>query len=52
LIVGSPARVVRQLTPEEIERNRRAAAIYVQRAHAFRSGISLPPTFIPANPAG
>ena len=47
LIVGSPARVVRDLTPEEIEHNRHAAAIYVQRAHAFRSGISLPPTYLP-----
>jgi carbonic anhydrase/acetyltransferase-like protein (isoleucine patch superfamily) len=45
LIVGNPARVVRELTREEIERNQRAAAIYVQRAHAFRSGLSLPPTF-------
>ena len=47
LIVGSPARVVRDLTPEEIERNLRAATIYVQRARAFRSGISLPPSYLP-----
>jgi carbonic anhydrase/acetyltransferase-like protein (isoleucine patch superfamily) len=47
LIVGSPARVVRELTPEEIERNRRAADIYVQRAKAFRSDITLPPTYLP-----
>jgi hypothetical protein len=38
---------VRELTPEEIERNRRAADIYVQRAKAFRSGITLPPTYLP-----
>jgi gamma-carbonic anhydrase len=47
LILGSPARVVRDLTPEEIERNLRAATIYVQRAKAFRSGITLPPTYLP-----
>lgn len=47
LILGSPAKVVRELTPEEIERNRQAAAIYVQRAQAFRNGISLPPSYQP-----
>lgn len=36
LILGVPARVVRQLTPEEIEANRGAAARYVQRAAAFK----------------
>ena len=49
LILGSPAKVIRDLTPDEIERNRRAAAIYVQRAQAFRNGISLPPTYQPTN---
>ncbi len=48
LILGSPAKVVRDLTPEEIARNQRAAAIYVQRAHVFRTGLSLPPTYSPA----
>ena len=47
LILGSPAKIVRDLTPEEIERNQRAAAIYVQRAQAFLSGITLPPTYLP-----
>ena len=47
LVLGSPAKVVRDLTPEEIERNQRAAAIYVQRAQAFRTGITLPPTYLP-----
>ena len=28
-------------------RNRRAAEIYVQRAQAFRTGISLPPSYLP-----
>jgi len=37
LIIGSPARVVRALTPEEIEHNRRAAETYVKRAAAFKA---------------
>jgi len=49
LILGSPAKVVRDLTPDEIERNARAAAVYVQRAKSFRSGISLPPTYYPSS---
>ena len=44
LILGSPAKPVRDLTPEEIARNGRAAAVYVQRAQAFRSGLTLPPS--------
>jgi carbonic anhydrase/acetyltransferase-like protein (isoleucine patch superfamily) len=47
LILGSPAKVVRDLTADEIERNQRAAQIYVQRAKAFRSGLSLPPSYLP-----
>jgi carbonic anhydrase/acetyltransferase-like protein (isoleucine patch superfamily) len=35
LIIGAPARVVRELTPEEIEHNRRAAEEYVRRSRAF-----------------
>jgi carbonic anhydrase/acetyltransferase-like protein (isoleucine patch superfamily) len=35
LIMGAPAKAVRELTPEEIERNRRAAAEYVKRSRAF-----------------
>lgn len=35
LIMGAPAKVVRELTPEEIERNRRAAEEYVKRSRAF-----------------
>jgi carbonic anhydrase/acetyltransferase-like protein (isoleucine patch superfamily) len=37
LILGSPARVVRELSPEEIERNRYSAEVYVRRAKAFRA---------------
>lgn len=37
LILGSPASAIRLLTPEEIERNRRTAAIYVERARAFKA---------------
>ncbi len=35
LILGSPAKVVRPLTAEEIEHNRAAAARYVERSRAF-----------------
>jgi carbonic anhydrase/acetyltransferase-like protein (isoleucine patch superfamily) len=35
LIVGSPAKVVRSLTAEEIEGNRAAAESYVKRSRAF-----------------
>lgn len=37
LILGSPAKVVRQLSDAEIEHIRQAAATYVARAAAFRS---------------
>ncbi|MEW5960727.1 MAG: gamma carbonic anhydrase family protein [Chloroflexota bacterium] len=44
LILGSPARVIRKLTTEEIERNRRAAEVYVERARVFKAaGWHLPP---------
>jgi carbonic anhydrase/acetyltransferase-like protein (isoleucine patch superfamily) len=35
LILGMPARVVRELAPEEIEANSSSAARYVERAKAF-----------------
>ncbi len=35
LILGVPAKVVRPLTPEEIEHNRRAAEEYVKRSRTF-----------------
>lgn len=38
LILGSPARVVRPLRPEEVESNRSSAAGYVEKARAFRGG--------------
>lgn len=41
LIMGMPAKVVRELTPEEIEKNRRAADVYVARAQAFAAGRDL-----------
>ncbi len=37
LIVGAPARVVRFLTPEEIERNRLTARGYVEKARTFKT---------------
>ncbi len=39
LIVGSPARVVRQLTPEQMESLRRGAEHYVANARRFRTGL-------------
>ncbi|MEO6033216.1 MAG: gamma carbonic anhydrase family protein [Burkholderiaceae bacterium] len=39
LIVGSPARVVRQLTPEQIEGLQRSAEHYVANARRFRAGL-------------
>ncbi len=47
LILGAPAKVVRELTPEEIERNRRAADVYVARARAFSAGLDLSHTPMP-----
>ena len=38
LILGIPAKVVRELTPDEIEGNRGSAERYVQRARAFKPG--------------
>jgi carbonic anhydrase/acetyltransferase-like protein (isoleucine patch superfamily) len=39
LIVGSPAKVVRMLTPEQIERLARSAAFYVANAQRHRSTL-------------
>ena len=40
LIVGRPARVVRELTPEQIEDLRRSAREYVERARHFREQLA------------
>ncbi len=39
LILGSPAKVVRQLTPEQIEGLRRSAAHYVVNAQRYKAGL-------------
>lgn len=39
LILGSPAKVIRQLSADEIAGNRNSAAEYVEKARAFKSGI-------------
>jgi len=39
MIMGSPAKLVRPLTPEQIEGLRRSAAHYVANAHRFRTGL-------------
>lgn len=41
LILGAPAKVVRELTDEEIAQILAAAASYVRRAARFRSGLEL-----------
>jgi carbonic anhydrase/acetyltransferase-like protein (isoleucine patch superfamily) len=40
MIIGAPAKVVRQLTPEQIEGLRRSAAHYVENARRFRAGLT------------
>ncbi len=36
LILGTPAKVIRELTPDEIAANRASAAGYIQKARAFK----------------
>jgi carbonic anhydrase/acetyltransferase-like protein (isoleucine patch superfamily) len=40
LILGRPAKVVRELTPEQIERMRRGAVHYVANAARYRAGLA------------
>ncbi len=39
MIVGSPARVVRQLTPEQMDGLRQSAQHYIDNAHRFKAGL-------------
>ena len=39
MIIGSPAKVVRQLTPEQMEGLRRSAQHYMDNARKFRQGL-------------
>jgi len=39
MIMGTPAKVVRQLTPEQIEGLRRSAQHYIDNAHRFQAGL-------------
>ena len=39
MIMGSPARMIRQLTPEQIEGIRNIARHYVENANRFRAGL-------------
>jgi carbonic anhydrase/acetyltransferase-like protein (isoleucine patch superfamily) len=39
MIFGSPAKVVKMLTPEQIEGLRRSAAHYVQNAQRYKAGL-------------
>ena len=39
MIVGSPARVVRQLTPEQMDGLRQSAQHYIDNARRFKTGL-------------
>jgi len=39
MIMGSPAKVVRELTPAQIEGLRNSAKHYIENAHRFKSGL-------------
>ena len=39
MIIGSPARVVRQLTPEQMDGLRRSAQHYIENARRFKAGL-------------
>ena len=39
MILGSPAKVVRPLTPEEIAGNRASAEGYLETAKRYREGV-------------
>ncbi len=41
MILGSPAKVVRQLTPEQLEGLRQSALHYVDNARRFRAGLKI-----------
>ena len=43
LVIGSPGKVVRQLSPEEIARTNNIAAHYVERFKRFRAGLKAEP---------
>jgi carbonic anhydrase/acetyltransferase-like protein (isoleucine patch superfamily) len=39
MIIGSPAKVVRQLTPEQMDGLRMSALHYIENARRFKSGL-------------
>ena len=41
MILGSPAKVVKQLSPEQIEGLRRSARHYVDNARRFKNGLRM-----------
>ena len=40
MIMGAPAKLVRQLTPEQIEGIRQSAQHYINNAHRFQNGLT------------
>jgi carbonic anhydrase/acetyltransferase-like protein (isoleucine patch superfamily) len=41
MIMGSPAKVVRELTPEQIEGLRQSARHYVENARRYKAGLTV-----------
>jgi len=39
MIMGTPAKVVRQLTPEQIQGLRQSAKHYIENANRFKAGL-------------
>ena len=39
MIIGSPARAVKQLTPQQIQGLRQSAQHYIENAHRFKTGL-------------
>jgi carbonic anhydrase/acetyltransferase-like protein (isoleucine patch superfamily) len=44
MVLGSPGRVVRELTPQEVEGLRRSALHYVENAQRFKRDLQVQPT--------
>ncbi len=51
MIIGSPAKVVRQLTPEQMDGLRMSALHYVENARRFKSGLRKLDWFFSGTPA-
>lgn len=52
MVMGTPGKVVRQLSDEEIKGLRWSAEHYVENARRFRAGLAIQDSADPAGPAG